>query len=269
MTCLAVLAALFSVAAPFLFSQTDQDPTPLLRAAIERNRAAESSKTRFTYDLLEHSQNFNQKGKMIYEVTRRYEVIYIADLLYQHLLEINGKPLAGQDLAAEQKRYDDAVRERTALDEAARARLMHYGHREMSFRLGQILTKYNNRVVESTALNGRACLLIDSIPLETAADTPMRHLRIWLDQQKNEILRIDFDGLADEDDLLRGSSGSMSFTCIDGLLLDTQDHLDFTLPAKNRKRSASRVVTDQTFSNYRRFVTTTRIVPDEEVSTPQ
>jgi len=66
-----------------------------------------------TYDLLEHSQNFNQKGNVLREITRRYEVIYIADLSYQHLLEINGKPLGGQDLADEQKRYEDAVRERT------------------------------------------------------------------------------------------------------------------------------------------------------------
>jgi len=225
--------------------------------------------TRFTYLLRDHTKNFNQKGKKIHEVTRRYEVIYIADLLYQHLLEINGKPLAGQDLADEQKRYEDAVRERTALDDAARAKLMHYKYKNVAFSFGKILTKYSNRVVDHTQLNGRACLLIDSIPLETIADAPKRHLRIWLDPEKNEFLRIDFDLLADEDDLLRGSSGSMSFTYIDGVLLDTQNHLDCTLPAKDKKKSASRVVTDQTFSNYRKFVSTSRILTDEETSSQQ
>lgn len=269
MVCIVALAALFIVAAPLLFCQTDQDPTLLLRAAIDKNRAADSGKTRFTYDLLQHSRNFNQKGKLIYEVTRRYEVIYIADLLYQHLLEINGKPLEGQDLADEQKRYDDAVRERTALDAVARAKLMHYKHKNVDFKFGQILTKYNSRVVEPTQLNGRSCLLIDSTPLETVADAPKRHLRIWLDPKQNEFLRIDFDLLADEEDLLRGSSGSMNFAYIDGVLLDTLDHLDFTLPAKDKKKSVYRVVSDQTFSNYRRFVSTSRILPDEEVSSPR
>jgi hypothetical protein len=269
MVCIAVFAALFTVASSFLFSQTDQDPTPLLRAAIDKNHAADSGKTRFTYDLLEHSQNFNQKGKKIYEITRRYEVIYVADLIYLHLLEINGKPLAGQALADEQKRYDDAVRERTALDDAARAKLMHYKNKNIAFSFRKILTKYHSRVVETTQLNGRSCLLIDSTPLETVADAPKRHLRIWLDPHQNEFLRIDFDQLADEEDLLRGSSGSMSFTYIDGVLLDTQQHFDGTLLAKDKKKSSHRIVTDQTFSNYRRFVSTSRILPDEETSSPQ
>jgi len=155
------------------------------------------------------------------------------------------------------------------LDAAARAKLMHNKHKNVQLSFGQILTKYSSRVVEHTQLNGRACLLIDSIPLETIADAPKRHLRIWLDPEKNEFLRIDFDLLADEDDLLRGSSGSMSFTYIDGVLLDTVHHLDFTVPAKDKKKSAARVVSDQTFSNYRKFVSTTRILPDEEVRSPQ
>jgi len=265
----ATLAALLGPASPFLLSQAGEDPTPLLRAAIEKGRSADSGKTRFTYDLLEHSQNFNQKGKIISDVTRRYEVIYIADILYQHLLEVNGKPLSGQALVDELKRYDDAVRERTALDDAARAKLMHHKHKEVMVSFGQILTKYRNAIVEHTQLNGSACLLIESNPLDSVPDPAKRHLRIWLDPQKSEFLRIDFDLLADEDDLLRGSTGSMSFTHIDGVMLDTLDHLDFTLPAKDKKKSASRVVSDQTFSDYRKFVSTARIVPDEGIESPQ
>lgn len=265
----AVFAALLCSANSRIFSQTGDDPTPLLRAAIEKNRTAESGRTRFTYDIEEHTRNFNQKGKMIWDITRRYEVIYISDILYQHLLEVNGKPLAGQALIDEQKRYDDAVRERTALDAAARAKLMHNKHKNVQLSFGKILTKYSNRVVDHAQLNGRSCLLIDSSPLETVADAPKRHLRIWLDPEKNEFLRIDFDWLADEDDLLRGSSGSMSFSYIDGVLLDATDHADFNLLVKDKKKSASRVVTDQTFSNYRKFISTYRILADEEVSSPQ
>jgi hypothetical protein len=252
--CTAILAALFTAAAPSLFSQTDQDPTPLLQAAIEKDRSVDSDETRFTYDLLEHSQNFNQKGNVLREITRLYEVIYIVDLSYQHLLEINGKPLSGQDLADEQKRYDDAVRERASMDPATRARLIHSKHMGVSPRLGQILTQYHSRVVGNAEINGRSCLLIDSTPLETIADAPKRHLRIWLDPQQKEFLRIDFDLLADEEGALRGSSGSMSFIYIDGVPLDTMDHLNFILPAKDKNKSSARMVNDQTFSNYRRFV---------------
>jgi hypothetical protein len=267
--CIAILAAFFTVVAPFLFSQTDQDPTPLLQAAIEKDRSADSDETRFTYDLLEHSQNFNQKGNVLREITRRYEVIYIADLSYQHLLEINGKPLGGQDLADEQKRYEDAVRERTSMDPATRAKLINNKHLGVAPRLGQILTQYRSRVVGTAELNGRSCLLIDSTPLETVADAPKRHLRIWLDPQQKEFLRVDFDLLADEQGPLRGSSGSMSFIYIDGVPLDTVDHLDFVLPAKDKNKSSARMINDQTFSNYRRFIPGSRTQPGEEASGQQ
>jgi hypothetical protein len=268
MTCLVVLAAMFALTTPFLLGQTNPDPMPLLRAAIEKGRSGDTDKMRFTYHLLEHTQNFNQKGKKIWEITRRYEIIYIADLEYQRLFEVNGKPLSGQALADEQKRYDDAVRERTSLDDVARAKLMHYKNKHVSFSFGQILTKYQSKVVEETQLDGRACLLIDATPLESVADAPKRHLRIWLDTKKSEFLRVDYDLLADEDDLLRGSSVSMSFTYIDGVLLSTFDHLEATLPAKDKK-SVYRLVTDQTFSNYRKFASTVRLLPAGEGDNPQ
>jgi hypothetical protein len=267
--CIAILAALFTVAASSSFSQTNQDATPILQTAIEKNREADNAETRFTYDLLEHSQNFNQKGEILHEVTRRYEVIYIADLLYQHLLEVNGKPLAGQDLADEQKRYDDTIRERYGLDAATRAKLINSRHIGVSTRLGQILTKYRSKVVGPAVLNGRSCLMIDSYPLATVADASKRHLRIWLDPQQNQFLRIDFDLLADEEGPLRGSTGSMIFTYIDGVPLDTLDHLDFILPAKDKKKGSARMVNDQIFSNYQRFASTSQIMPAEKASTQQ
>jgi hypothetical protein len=269
MTCLVALAAMFALTTPFLLGQTNPDPMPLLRAAIEKGRSGDTDKMRFTYHLLEHTQNFNQKGKKIWEITRRYEVIYIADLEYRRLLEVNGKPLTGQALADEQKRYDDAVRERTALDGVARAKLMHHKNKNVSFSFGQILTKYQSKVVEETQLDGRACLLIDAKPLETVTDAPKRHLRIWLDTQKHEFLRVDYDLLADEDDLLRGSIVSMNFIYINGVLLDTQDHFVGILPTKDKKKSVYRVVTDQNYSNYRKFVSTVRLLPDGEGDSPQ
>jgi hypothetical protein len=169
---LAAVVALLALTGPCLCSQTKTDPTPLLRSAIEKGQHAVESKTRFTYLLQDHTQNFNKKGKLTWEVTRLYDVIYIADREYQHLLEINGKPLTGRYLADEQKRNDDAVRERTALDADARAKLMHYKHKDASVDIDQLDTDYQSRIVELTQLNGRDCLLLDAVPLATATDTP-------------------------------------------------------------------------------------------------
>jgi len=263
---LAVLAVLSVLIGPFLFSQTDPDATPILRAAIEKI-PPDNVKMRFTYFMREHSQNFNQEGKLISEITRLYEVIYIADLEYQRLVEVNGKPLAGQALADEQKRYDDAVRERTALDGAARAKLMHSRYTKLSSRFEDLVTKYHSTVVAHTQFGGRACLLIDAMPLGTIADAPRQHLRLWLDPQKSELLHEEFDLLGDEVDILRGSKGWANFTYMNGVRLTTEDHLEFILPVKNK--NVYRAVSDHTLYNYRKFVSTSRILPAAEGNSPQ
>jgi hypothetical protein len=110
--------------------------------------------------------------------------------------------------------------------------------------------------------------------LETAADAPKRHLRIWLDPQQNEFLRLDYDLLADEGSILRGSKGSFYFTYIDGVMLETNGHFDSTfmedVPLMKvgslgyMTKAPIRHVNDQTFSNYRKFATSIRILPDDE-----
>jgi hypothetical protein len=69
------------------------------------------------------------------------------------------------------------------------------------------------------------------MPLDTVAGAPKQHLRIWLDPQKSEFLRVDFDLLADEEGILRGSKGSINFTCLDGVLIDSFNHFDYIVPA--------------------------------------
>ena len=104
-------------------SQIEVDPSTVLRLAIDKYEKAKDSKTHFTYFELNHIQNFNEKGKKTIDYTQLFEVTYIADLEYLRLREINGRALSGNAREEEQKRYDDAVRERSALDGFARANL--------------------------------------------------------------------------------------------------------------------------------------------------
>jgi uncharacterized protein (DUF924 family) len=85
-------------------SQSDADPTALLKAALDKQEKAKESKTRFTYLDLHHTQNFSEKGKKTADFTQLFEVTYIADLQYSRLLEVDGKALKGKALDAEQKR---------------------------------------------------------------------------------------------------------------------------------------------------------------------
>ena len=116
----------------------------LLRVAVDKYETAKESKTRFTYLELIHTKNFNEKGKQTVNYSELFDVTYIADLEYSRLVKVNGKPLSGKALEDEQKQYDDAVRERSALDGRARAKIQHRRLLDARMNLRDLLTEYHD-----------------------------------------------------------------------------------------------------------------------------
>ncbi len=253
--CLLILVLGVVFARGYGQTQSDADATvKTLRAALDKFDQAKESKTRFTYLDLNHTLNFNDKGKKTADYTELFDVTYIADLQYSRLLEINGKALTGKSLDEEQKRYDDAVRERSALDDNARAKIQHQMMKDAGVVLGD-LKDYRNIVAEHASIDGRDCVVIDSTPLTT---TRRKHYRYWLDAAKEEVLRVDFNQLADEGDILSGGSGRLEWIYMDGTPLLLRTHIDAdTFLGKKRVR----LVVDHTYSNFRKFSVTTTIVP--------
>ena len=236
-------------------TQNDVDPAEQkLRAALDKLEQAKQSKTRFTYLDLHHTQNFNEKGKKTADITQLFEVTYIADLQYSRLLEVDGKALKGKALEAEQRRYDDAVRERSALDDNARAKIQHQVMKDAGITVGP-LRDYRNTVAERAVVDDRDCLVIDSDPVTSAR---RKSFRIWLDPAKEEMVRMEFTQLADEGDMLSGGSGSLEWTYVDGTPLLVRSHIDAN--SLNGKRWVHLIV-DHDYSRFRRFSVTTTIVP--------
>ena len=234
---------------------SDLDAESPLRAAIEKYRKGNDSKTRFTYLELVHTLNFNEKGKKTVDYTQLFEVTYIADLQFSRLLEVDGKPLKGKALEAEQKRYDDAVRERSALDGFARAKIQHRKMLDVGIRLGDLLTEYRSTVMDRVMLGECNCALVDLVPLSSEAK---KHYRLWINPGTSEIRRLDFEQLADERELLSGGSGTETLQYLDGAPLVAHSHFDGRSMLNNQ---IVRVVADHTYSQFRKFSVTATIVP--------
>jgi len=249
------------------FAQGDADPTTLLRVAVDKLDQTKQARNRFTYLDLNHTRNFNEKGKSTADSSHLYEVTYIADLQYSRLLEENGKPLKGKALEEEQRRYDDAIRDRAALDDKARAALQRTMMKSAGVDLSVLPTAFHSTVVSHTTQDGRDCLLVDSTPLPGA---PRKHYWVWLDPVAKEVVRIDFDQLADEGDMLRGATGSKAWTYIDGTPLLASSHVDARVLLNDKK--TLRVVVDHTHTRFRRFSATSKIVavePEDKATPPQ
>jgi hypothetical protein len=251
----AILFVGLSLANGQIQAQNEADPTAVLRLAVDKFEKAKNSKTRFTYLELVHTQNFNEKGKKTVDYTQLFEVTYIADLEYSRLLEENGKALSGKALAVEQKRYDDAVQERWALDGFARAKIQHQKMLGAGINLGDLLTKYRSSVVDRASMDGCNCVLVDVVPLSTEAK---KHYRLWIDPNTSEIHRLDFEQLADENELLSGGTGTVTYQYLEGIPLVVHTHFDFRAKLNNQ---TTRVVADHMYSQFRKFSVTTTIVP--------
>jgi hypothetical protein len=235
--------------------QSDGDPTAVLRLAVEKFEKGQESKTRFTYLQLNHTQNFNEKGKKTVDYTQLFEVTYLADLEYLRLLEVNGKALSGKALAAEQKRYDDAVRERSALDGFARAKIQHQKMLDAGVNFSDLLTKYRSSAADRVSMDGCDCAVIDLVPLSAEAK---RHYRLWIDPKTSDVHRLDFEQLADEREILTGGTGTVTYQYLEGVPLVIHSHFDFRALLNSQ---TTRVVADHTYSRFRRFSVTTTILP--------
>jgi hypothetical protein len=235
--------------------QQDVSATDLLRLAVDKFEAAKDSKTRFTYLQLNHIQNFNEKGKKTVEYTQLYEVTYIVDLEYLRLLEVDGKALKGEALKVEQRRYDEAVRERSALDGFARARIQNQRMLDARIKIRDLETEYRVSAAEHDTIDDCQCILIDLVPVSSAAK---KHYRLWIDPVTSEIRRLDFEQLAFEGEFLSGGKGTETFQYLDGVPLIVHSHFDGKAMLNDK---TIRVVADHTYSRFRKFSVTTTIVP--------
>ena len=252
------MAVLFGIEAPACSAQRDADLTELLRIAVEKIEMAKKLKMRFTYLDRNHTQNFLENGKLLMNQKQLFEVTYIADLEYSRLLEEDGKPITGKALKKEQKRYDDAVRERSALDMNARAKLQNHWMKDSGIHLSLLPQQYRNVLVAHAPFNGEDCLVIDSFPLPGA---PQKQYRLWIEPTRKELLRMDFDQIATEGDIMKGGTGSETWTYIDGIPLTSFFHIDAKILV--RGTDYVQVVMDDTYSGFRKFSVTTTILPVE------
>lgn len=264
----AAVCALFVLSVQTLFGQrqagSEIDADTLLRTVRDKEKDGEASKTHFTYRIFEHVQNMNEKGKKTADFTTLSEMIYLSDQPYIHRLEVNGKPLSGKALEAEQQRYDAAVKENKGFSEKQRAEQAGGKHKEVNISLGKLLTAYDNRIVGTETFEGTDCVVIDAMPKFSIPEAPKRHVVVWVNSKSMQMVRLAFDLIADEEDLEKGSSGWMQMKEIDGVTVDTKKHIDFRLAVKNRKKDTARVVTDATMTDFHRFTSSLTItVPDE------
>ncbi|RXH57476.1 hypothetical protein [Granulicella sibirica] len=255
----ALLLATLAVPLSAVAQQAPVQPRDLLQQALAAAPEDKIALTRFTYFDLDHTQNRNEKGKLFVDSTTLYEDTYIADLPYKRVVERNGKPLAGSDVAKEQARYDQAVAERKGLDAKARADLLRIHLVEAGINLPDLLTPaYRLTELRQESLDGYPTHVLEATPTVPAAT---RRYDLWVSETSPAILRLTFDVLTDEAQMLHGSHAQKDFQIIDGVPVPTHSAVHFFYPDKGKTIT---VDVEHTYTRYRRFTATTRILSTAE-----
>jgi hypothetical protein len=242
------LVALLCFASPHAAAQDESDPITLLRPPLIKLAEAARPENRFTYLDLNHTVNLSERGAKLSDTTQLFEVMYIGNQQFSRLLQKDGKKLHGSELAAEQKRYDDAVREYDALNDTARSRLFYtqLGTLGVNLTVSSLASQYRNTVAGAALLPFCSCVMIDSMPL---AGAPQRKFRMWIDPAKGQILRLDSTLLADIGQDMAGGTLTVLWTYIDDIPLITKSHVDVNVSYSGKR---VRVISDHTYSEYKR-----------------
>jgi hypothetical protein len=254
---LLALPALACCVLPRASAQSDPDPVAVLRPALVKMAVAARSKTRFTYFDLNHTMNFDEKGRKISDLSKLSEVTYIGNLQYSRLVQTDDGPLRGKELAAEQRRYDDAVRAHAGLNDAAQSndsytQLGSYG---INLTASGLASQYRSTLAGAAALPFCECIMIDSTPLSGA---PQRKYRMWVDPAKQQLLRLDSTLLADDGQDMKGGILTIIWTYIGDTPLISKSHFDVNVRLTPKK--SVHVIADHTYLRYRKFSATTTIV---------
>ncbi len=235
-------------------------PTQLAGIASKGIEASSAITRKYTYVETEHNQNFID-GQLEVDHTTVTENIFIHGLPYMRKTAVDGKPLEGKDLKRETALYEDAVKKRTALDEAARANLERHALRSSSRTdLGKLSTNFQLDILGHETVDGHDCVILDATPKpESTAAENARHIRMDIDANTLDVLDIRFEFLADDNGFSKGSILDTHYTVLDGVPLASSQTWDTTVHFKELLNKAIRVHRDITWTNYRRFHATVTI----------
>jgi chemotaxis protein histidine kinase CheA len=226
----------------------------------------------YTYKETEHNQNFID-GKLVVDHTTVTENIFINNLPYMRKIMVDGKPLEGKELKAEQKLYDQAVKERRALDEAARVRINKGALRSSSPNIDRLATNFVLKLDGHQTISGQDCVMLDAMPQPDNANPDLaQHIRIALEADTGDVLDVNVEFLEDDNGFSKGSVLHTRYKIVGANALPDFQNWDTVVRFKELLDKAITIHRERTFSDYKRFRATVTIksfsVATDKDSTP-
>ena len=252
---------------PAVRAQTGPPDLQALAAdALQHLRA--SSAAELSYTFLDTEHDVTHGGIFPSHHTTVSETIALLGTQYTKRLSYDGKPLQGKDLEHEQALYEEAIRQRQTVGDVKAKQPGYFQHRTAGVR-DRLLTDFDVRKAGDQVQDGRPCVLLVFEPRAGAVPAPNSRVTWWVDSSSHEVLREERVLLAMDDKLEPGSSFSVSWMPVDGVMLvhDSKQNLAWVEPAM--KNMHIHLIATHTYTNYRKFRTSATILPASGEPEPQ
>ncbi|HKF01323.1 MAG TPA: hypothetical protein VKB49_03375 [Candidatus Sulfotelmatobacter sp.] len=252
----------------------------LLRVVAEKDIDNDKRQRDYTYIEREVQKNFDGKGHVKSTEIKTYEILDIAGEQVERLIQKDDKPLDSKEATKEDEKIQKIIDKRkNETDEQRKKR----EEKEVKERedgrkfVKEIADAYNFKLVGTELVGGREAWVIDGEPrpgfephMKEAKFLSKVHGRVWIDKSDLQLSKLDVEMLDTISfglviaRLHKGTRFSLEQTRVnDEVWLPKQ--LNFKLDARVALLKGYNIGDEQTFRDYKKFRTSTKIVGMGEV----
>ena len=252
----------------------------LFRVVADKDLENDKRQKDYTYIMREVQKNLDGKGQLKSTEIKTYEILEIDGEQVQRLIQKDDKPLNTREAAKEDEKIQKIIDKRK--NESDEERMKREAKAEKEREDGRKFVKevadaYNFKLVGSEIVDGRDAWVVDGEPrpgfephMKESKFLSKFHGRVWIDKSDLQLSKMDVETLDTVSIGLflarihKGTRVIFEQTRINGeVWLPKQ--VDFKLNARVALLKGFNVDGEQTYSSYRKFRTSTKIVGMGEV----
>jgi hypothetical protein len=252
----------------------------LLRVVAEKDMENDKRQRDYTYIEREVQKNFDGKGNLKSTEIKTYEILDIAGEQVQRLIQKDDKPLDAKETAKEDEKVQKVIDKRKNETEEQKKKREEKEAKEREEGrkfVKEVADAYNFKLVGTESVGGREAWVIDGEPrpgfephMKESKFLSKIHGRVWIDKSDLQLSKLDVEMLDTISfglliaRLHKGTRFSLEQTRVnDEVWLPKQ--LNFKLDARVALLKGYNVGDEQTFRDYKKFRTSTKIVGMGEV----
>ncbi len=256
----------------------------LFRVVAEKDQQNQKLEREYTYLERDVDHKLDGKGQAKSTEVKTYEVLEIYGEQVQRLIKKDDKPLDAKDAAKEEEKIQKIIDKRKNESDADRKKHEEKQEKEREDDrkfVTEVADAYNFTLVGPEKLDGRDAWVIDAEPrpgfephMKDAKFLPKFHGRVWIDQSDLQLAKLDIEAIDTVSvgwvlaRIHKGTRVMLEQTRVNDEVW-LPEHVTFKLDARVALFKGYLMDGEQTYSDYKKFRTSAKIVGYGEVKEPQ